>query len=195
MKKTDSKPKQIEALTIDAGKEYGFDDKHDPSKPAQFWFQQSDEGLILFIVFYSLTCQWSRCTGCNLPSLMASHHVGFKSLMAQVDYVIADSSIAGRLATINKVIISNNGSILDERTYSSTTLMYLLAQLNLHMPNLKVLSLETRPEYVVAKFRGTDSRSEIHDGDSDGRFSIPPDSLPDEFNVGATLGVLARVME
>jgi len=146
--KKDSDVGRVEEITRKAGKDYGFDDGHDPKQPAKFWFQQSDEGLILFVVFYSLACQWSRCLGCNLPSAMSRKHVDFKDLMAQVDCCIRDSSIAENLRAINKVIISNNGSILDERTFSSTALMYLLAQLNLHMPNLKVLSLETRPEFV-----------------------------------------------
>ena len=53
-----------------------------------------------------------------------------------------------RRESIRKVIVSNNGSVLDEATFSSTALMYLLAQLNLNLPNLAVLSIETRPEYV-----------------------------------------------
>jgi radical SAM enzyme (TIGR01210 family) len=68
--------------------------------------------------------------------------------MAQVDFCIRDSAIAPKLKAIKKIILSNNGSILDQETFSSTALMYLLAQLNLHVPNLKVLSIETRPEYV-----------------------------------------------
>ncbi|MBI2124262.1 hypothetical protein HYT92_00570 [Candidatus Pacearchaeota archaeon] len=46
------------------------------------------------------------------------------------------------------MIISNNGSVLDEATFSSTALMYLLAKLNLHLPSLAVCSIETRCEYV-----------------------------------------------
>ena len=34
-----------------AGKTYGFDRDHDPTHPAQMWFQESDEGLVLFLVF------------------------------------------------------------------------------------------------------------------------------------------------
>ena len=37
-----------------ARKSYAFDNDHDPSLPAQMWFQQSSEGEVLFIVFYSL---------------------------------------------------------------------------------------------------------------------------------------------
>ena len=131
-----------------AGKTYRFDEQHDPTQPGQLWFQESDEGVILFLVLYGQACRWSRCLGCNLPSKMSQHHVPYASLMAQVDHVFRDPEVRRRRASIRKVIVSNNGSILDEATFSSTALVYLLANLNLHLPKLAVLSIETRPEYV-----------------------------------------------
>jgi radical SAM enzyme (TIGR01210 family) len=56
--------------------------------------------------------------------------------------------VIDRREAIHKVILSNNGSMLDEVTFSSTALIYLLAKLNLHLTNLNVVSIETRPEYV-----------------------------------------------
>jgi len=131
-----------------AGKTYGFDDKHDRTVPAQMWFQESDEGLILFIVFYTLACRWSRCVGCNLPMKMSSRHIPFKGIMAQIDHVFALPEVVAKREAIRKVIVSNNGSVLDEATFSSSALVYLLAQLNLNLPNLTALTIETRPEYV-----------------------------------------------
>ena len=140
--------KQILFGSQKAGKTYTFDEEHDETLPAQMWFQESDEGLILFIVFYTQACRWSRCLGCNLPSKVSQAHVSYKSLMAQIDNVFADPQVRSRRLSIRKVIISNNGSVLDEDTFSSTALMYLIARLNLNVPNLSVLSMETRPEYV-----------------------------------------------
>lgn len=139
---------QITIGTEKGGKEYGFDEGHDPSKPAQFWFQKSEVGLTLFVVFYSQACRWSRCAGCNLPSKMSRNHVPFNHLVQQIDHLFALPEIIERAGKIRKVIVSNNGSILDEDTFSSTALMYLMVQLNLHLPSLLVLSIETRPEYV-----------------------------------------------
>jgi radical SAM enzyme (TIGR01210 family) len=139
---------QILEGTQKAGKFYTFDEAHDEKLPAQMWFQESDEGLILFIVFYSQACRWSRCLGCNLPSKMSSRHVSYKALIAQIDHVFQDREVTEQRENIRKVILSNNGSILDEETFSSTALMYLLAQLNLNLPNLALLSIETRAEYV-----------------------------------------------
>lgn len=139
---------QILEGTQKAGKFYTFDEAHDENLPAQIWFQESDEGIILFIVFYSQACRWSRCLGCNLPSKMSCKHISYKSLIAQIDYVFHDPEVTRQRENIRKVIVSNNGSILDEETFSSTALMHLLVQLNLNLPNLALLSIETRVEYV-----------------------------------------------
>ena len=129
-------------------KTYGFNQSHDPHKPFQFWYQESDEGLILFVIFYTLACRWSRCLGCSLPSSMSATTVNYKALMSQIDHLYGDAQIVPRLSEIRKIIVSNNGSVLDEKTFSSTALMYFLAKTNFSVPNLKTLTLETRPEYV-----------------------------------------------
>ncbi|WP_446010419.1 hypothetical protein [Candidatus Electrothrix sp.] len=141
--------RQILRGTEKGEKKYTFgDDAHDPDRPEQWWFQQSDEGLILFIVFYSQACRWARCLGCNLPSKMSAEHVPFDHLIRQTDYLFSLPEIAEQAGSINKLIVSNNGSVLDEATFSSTALMYLMARINMHFRALKVLALESRPEYV-----------------------------------------------
>ncbi len=134
--------------TEGAGKHYGFQDGHDAAAPADWWFQESHEGLVLFVVMYTLACRWARCTGCNLPSVASGKVVPFDQVMKQADWLFEDPGIRPRLGDIEKVILSNNGSVLDEETFSSTALMYFVAQCNLHLPKLAVLSMETRPEYV-----------------------------------------------
>ena len=144
----DTIARQILKGSEKAGKAYGFDEAHNHSLPAEMWFQQSDEGQILFVVFYSQACRWSRCLGCNLPSRMSREHVSYRGLLAQIDHLFADPEVVGRRESIRKVIVSNNGSVLDQGTFSSTALMYLLVQLNRNLPRLAVLTLETRAEYV-----------------------------------------------
>ncbi len=145
---SDAVEKQILFGSKKAGKTYSFNKDHDMTKPAQKWFQQSDEGLILFVVFFTQACRWSRCLGCNLPSLVSKEHVPFNYIMAQVDNLFKDPEVKSKRNKIKKFILSNNGSVLDEDTFSSTALMYLISQLNLYLPNLSILSMETRPEYV-----------------------------------------------
>jgi radical SAM enzyme (TIGR01210 family) len=145
---SDSLSRQILDGTQRAGKFYSFDEEHDETVPADLWFQESDEGLILFVVFFCQACRWSRCLGCNLPSRMSARPVSYKALLAQVDWVFRHPEVIRRRISIRKVIVANNGSVLDQETFSSTALMYLLVQLNLHLPHLDLVSMETRAEYV-----------------------------------------------
>lgn len=139
---------EIAAATAMGRKTYRFDEAHDPRFPAQMWFQRSDEGLILFLVFYTQACRWSRCLGCNLPSKGSQFPVGYKALLAQIEHVFADGEVVRQKDAIRKVILSNNGSVLDQETFSTMALMYFVVQMNLLLPNVAVLGVETRPEYV-----------------------------------------------
>ncbi|BBO92208.1 hypothetical protein [Desulfosarcina ovata] len=148
MRESNAVKRQIVYGNTKAGKTYNFNQDHDPSQIAQMWFQNSPEGLVLFVVFYTQACRWSRCLGCNLPSKVSQEHVDYKSLIQQVDNLFADPEVQKHLKDVKKVIISNNGSVLDEDTFSSTALMYLVARLNQFMPNLSMVCMESRPEYV-----------------------------------------------
>lgn len=139
---------QIHLASARGKKRYSFEDKHDEKLPADMWFQTSEEGLILFIVFYSQACRWSQCLGCNLPQKMSDKHVSYKALVSQIDYVFNHPKVIKQRHKIGKVIISNNGSIFDQATFSSMALMYFLVQLNFSFTNLAILSIESRIEYI-----------------------------------------------
>ena len=182
-----------------AGKTYEFDRSHDRTLPADLWFQQSYEGLVLFVVFYSQACRWSRCLSCNLPSRMSREHVDYKALMAQIDHVFRLPEVIAQREAIRKVILSNNGSLLDQATFSSTALIYLLAKLNLHLTGLRLVSIETRPEYVelaelefIARVLAegeTSTRLEIAIG-----FEAFDDHIRnDVFDKGLTLAIFERL--
>ena len=139
---------QIQKGSEKSRKTFTFDEEHDENVPAQMWFQESNEGMILFVVFYTQACRWNRCIGCNLPSKCSQFHVSYKALINQIDWLFTQSEVIKKREKIKKFILSNNGSVLDQVTFSSTALIYLIAKLNLHFPNLGVLSMETRPEFV-----------------------------------------------
>jgi radical SAM enzyme (TIGR01210 family) len=46
------------------------------------------------------------------------------------------------------VIISNNGSVFDRETFAKRALQHLLVQTARNLPNVRTLTLESRPEYV-----------------------------------------------
>ncbi len=199
--KAEASANQILEASQKAGKTYAFDEGHNDNIPADMWFQQSEEGLILFIVFYSQACRWSRCLGCNLPSKMSQNHVSYRALMAQIDSVFHDHELIRVRESVRKVIISNNGSILDQQTFSSTALMYLLAQLNLNLPNLSVLSIETRPEFVEFAELEFIARA-LAEGDTPTRLelAIGFEAFSDHirnniFNKGLSLEVFERLVD
>jgi hypothetical protein len=130
-----------------AHKTFAFTER-DPTIPAQWWFQREADGAVLFAVFYTRACRWNRCVGCNLPAVSSLHHVHYRDLMAQVDRLFGLEEVKARAAEIHKLVVSNNGSVLDQVTFPTTALFYLLARINTELPRLDVLSIETRAEYV-----------------------------------------------
>lgn len=148
MKNTQNITQIIKKRTLKAQKTYAFQDTHNPQLPADYWFQHPVEGLTLFIVFYTQACRWAQCLGCNLPSVVSQYHISFENIMKQVDFIFDFLLTPQQKEDLRKIIISNNGSILDEDTFSTTALMYFLAKMNIHCPNIVVLTMESRAEYV-----------------------------------------------
>ena len=138
----------IRKRTKESQKTYSFKEDHNPRIPADYWFQTSTEGPVLFLVFFTQACRWAKCLGCNLPSKVSLTHIGFKDIMKQVNFVFMNLLSDRQKIDLRKIILSNNGSVLDEDTLSTTALLYFIAQMNIHCPYIKVLTIESRPEYV-----------------------------------------------
>ncbi|MBI4425419.1 MAG: hypothetical protein HY554_16940 [Elusimicrobia bacterium] len=139
---------RLVATTAGSGKTYGFNEEHDPSLPVDHWFNQTHEGEELFTVFYTQACLWSLCLGCNLPSMVSKRHVPSELIRRQVDHIFGRALSPARAAKLRKLIVSNNGSVLDERTFPTDALVYLAAEAVARCPRLAVLTLESRSEYV-----------------------------------------------
>lgn len=116
----------------------------DPNKPVDIWFQESNEGKILFVVFYTQACRWQKCIGCNFHDQASKKHVDYDNLMNQISFIFDNIDTTG----VNKVIFSNGGSMLDETTFSTTALMYLIAKLNKRHKHIKIVCLESRIEFI-----------------------------------------------
>lgn len=138
----------VEKINKECGKFYQFMEEHNPRLPADYWFQHPPVGLTLFLVLYTQSCRWARCAGCNLPSKESQFKVPFNDIMQQVDYIFDFLLSREQKNNLHKIILSNNGSVLDEETFSTTALLYFTAKMNMNCPNISVLTLETRPEYV-----------------------------------------------
>lgn len=98
----------------------------------------------LVIVFYTKRCQY-QCSFCTLPSTSAFSDISMAGVQKQVEWAFAK---AGKdLAGIEMVSLGNEGSILDERTFSKEQLEYTLRSCA-NLPSVKEIVLETRAEFV-----------------------------------------------
>lgn len=192
--------KQIVEGSRHAAKTFSFTEQ-DPTRLVNWWFQDAPEGLVLFAVFYSLACRWNRCQACNLPATSSLTPVGWRDLVRQVDRLLAEDAVRTRLPDIRKVIASNNGSLLDQVTFPTTALMYLLARLNIDLPAMRMLSIETRPEYVDWEelellSRALRDREPPADLEVAVGFEAFDDRIRNEvFGKGLTLDVFERLVE
>lgn len=145
---SDKLSKIIQKRTEESNKTYTFKEDHNPRMPADYWYQTSTEGPVLFLVFFTQACRWAKCLGCNLPSKVSLTHIGFKDIMKQTNFVFMNLLSNRQKLLLNKIILSNNGSVFDEETLSTTALLYFISQMNIFCPNIKVLTIESRAEYV-----------------------------------------------
>ncbi|MBI4349482.1 MAG: hypothetical protein HY553_21785 [Elusimicrobia bacterium] len=148
MKPSDSD--RLVDATRRVGKTYGFNEAHDPARPADWWFQETPEGNAFFLVLYTQACLWSVCTGCNLPSLGSRVAVSAGDIRRQLDFVFASVLSPEQAAGLGRVTLSNNGSVLDERTFPTEALAGCVRELAARCPKLQVLTLESRAEYLDA---------------------------------------------
>jgi radical SAM enzyme (TIGR01210 family) len=138
----------LNKINRESGKFYSFLEDHNPRLPADYWFQQPPEGMTLFLVLYTRACRWARCLGCSLSAAESQFEVPFDNIMKQVDYIFDFILSPEQKENLKKIILSNNGSVLDEVTFSTTAILYFVAKMNMNCPHISVLTLETRPEYV-----------------------------------------------
>jgi archaeosine synthase beta-subunit len=98
----------------------------------------------LVVVFYTKRCQY-QCTFCTLPATSAFSDVNGESIRAQL--AAAFETAGSELGKLQQISLGNEGSILDERTFSEEQLDWVLSSC-VALPSVRSLVLETRGEFV-----------------------------------------------
>lgn len=155
--------------TRESGKTYAFDTEHDPALPADHWFTKTHEGEEFFVVLYTQACLWSLCLGCNLPSRVSPKPVPAESILRQIEHVFGALVPPPRARRLRRITLSNNGSVLDERTFPTEALVRFVSEAGARCPELAVLTLESRADYIdeheldalAARLRAAGSRAEL----------------------------------
>ncbi len=98
----------------------------------------------LVVSLYTQKCQFS-CSFCSLPTRSSESSVRDQNIIEQIDFVLEHYS--EELDSFEQLSVGNEGSILDRVRFPDLALEHLL-QNTKKMARLRVLSLETRPEYI-----------------------------------------------
>jgi len=98
----------------------------------------------LVVVFYTKRCQY-QCSFCTLPSTSAYSDVSTAGIQSQLEHAFAQAG--DELSGMEMISLGNEGSILDERTFSKPQLAYTLKKCAA-LPSVKEIVLETRAEFA-----------------------------------------------
>jgi hypothetical protein len=118
-----------------------------PTEPLFHWFVDCALGKELVFALYTLPCRYARCAFCALPGMsLGGEAITPQDIERQVDHVIAHYP-RPQLEQVAKVSVYTAASALDQVCLPTRSLMYLLLRV-CDLPGLRLVSLETRPEYV-----------------------------------------------
>ena len=119
----------------------------DKTKPLFHWYVDCAFGKELVFALYTRPCRYGRCAFCSLPTMSeGGNTVSAKDIESQIDYILSHYT-QEQIDKIGKVSIYTASSVLDQECMPTKSLVYLALKAS-NFSNLKVLSLETRPEYV-----------------------------------------------
>lgn len=119
----------------------------DKTKPLFHWYVDCVHGKELVLALYTRPCRYGRCTFCALPAMSrGGEAVSAQDIDRQIDFILANYS-GEQIGRIGKVSIYTASSSLDQECLPTRSLMYLALKI-CDFPALRVVSLETRPEYV-----------------------------------------------
>ncbi len=99
----------------------------------------------LVVSFFTQRCPFG-CSFCGLHFRSSPHPVDSRDVRRQVDWLFHHYD--GGIETFDQLSAGNEGSILDQRRFPIDAFDYLIQRTNA-INSLKVLSLETRPEYIT----------------------------------------------
>jgi len=116
----------------------------------------------LLIIFNTKRCSY-QCDFCQLPSKSSKSWIPSTDILDQFEYVLTE--IKHSLSILDRVTISNEGSVLDERTFPLEALYTIVDSIQ-QLRRVRTLVLETRLEFVkietLCKIKELNPRSKIN---------------------------------
>ena len=119
----------------------------DKTKPLFHWFVDCATGKELIFALYTRPCRYGRCAFCALPTMSeGGESVSAQDIEKQIDFILTHYS-EEQIQKITKVSVYTASSSLDQECLPTRSLLYLALKVS-DFPELKLISMETRPEYV-----------------------------------------------
>lgn len=120
----------------------------DPSQPHFFLHRRFFDDQDLLIIFNTKRCRY-KCHFCNLPSKSSIKPISLTHILDQFEFVL--NELKHSLGVINRLTISNEGSVLDEDTFPRDALI-AIADCTRELKALRTTVLETRLEFLSKEY-------------------------------------------
>jgi radical SAM enzyme (TIGR01210 family) len=117
-------------------------------RPAQYWFYNSLLGPSIFLTLFTQRCRFGRCHGCTLHTLGSDGQVKPFDINRQVDLFFERLLTDAERRQTREIILSNNGSLMDRKTFPISSLLFACVSAVGSLPNLSRVVLETRASFV-----------------------------------------------
>jgi len=130
-------------------REYGLgkpmgEPSQDPNRPHFFLHRRFLLDQDLLIIFNTKRCRY-QCKFCDLPQKSSITPISPESILNQFEYVITE--LKHSLGVLNRLTISNEGSVLDTDTFSRDALLTIV-RCTTELKAMRTLVVETRLEFV-----------------------------------------------
>ena len=131
-------------------KSMGEANPEDTKKPFFFLHRTFLGEQDLLTIFNTKRCRYN-CHFCSLPSTSSPSWISEDDIVTQFEYVL--SELQHSLSVLDRVTISNNGSVLDNETMPTRALIRMSRCIR-ELRRVRTLVLETRLEFVDCKVIG-----------------------------------------
>jgi archaeosine synthase beta-subunit len=132
-----------------------------PNRPHYFLLRTFLGENDLLVILNTKRCQY-QCAFCRLPAKSSRAWIADEDIEQQFRYVVGE--LRHGLSVVDRVTLSNEGSVLDERTLGPTALRRIVAGIGA-MRRVRRIEFETRLEFVrpevLAELKATAPRADI----------------------------------
>ena len=140
-----SLPKKVRQLYKDFGQRKQMGQSTENIDRPHFFLHRLFAGdQDLLVIFNTKKCSY-QCHFCQLPAKCSKNWISGDHILAQFDYVMTEMKHS--LSVLTRVTLSNEGSVLDTKTFPTDALLIITQAIN-QLKLVKRLVLETRLEHA-----------------------------------------------